>query len=556
MHAYHQNIEKHMMHTLFSVGEMEKKISAIVDMIGYQWKLPPFQRDFVWNTKSNIIDFVRSIYKDWPIGSIILWKPKEGEMPREERKFEVKIRQIGPKYFIPLYVLDGQQRLTTIKRIVDGEPFIFREQPYILHYNFKTKAFEFVKEGEKKKNSLPLCDILKGDPKEIYKEVDLEATKEFDIGLTIGDLKNNIYSRTVRYIHETEPMSRKDALELFVIVNTGGKQLKSVDLALGYLSLVWPNSRDKFKKFKEEVQKTNFNFDLHFFARCLAAVSLEKSITQDRVASFEAEKVEKDWEETEKGIRRTIDFLSSELMLRSNTFIKAENVLVPIVLIFSKRHHDVQKTNNLAYWFCVSYLNQRLSGQSTRVLDHDIKAIIEATDPIGALLKKENLEVKRKIVRKVSPTFFVGKKQHLKLLLCILARHNQTRDPISGYRISSIATSKDNKPNFDHIFPQSLLRNTDFRNEKDDIANQTLMAALSNKKKSDKRPEDFLPKIDKQIRTAHYIPLEEELYRLENYPLFLKRRRELISDAINDLLTRLFKGENDLNKHAKMVKKS
>lgn len=522
---------------------MEKKISDIVNMVGYEWKLPPFQRDFVWNTKSNIIDFVESIYRDWPIGSIILWKPKDGEMPKEERRFQVEIKGVGPKYFIPLYVLDGQQRLTTIKRVVDGEPFIFWEKPYILHYNFKTKVFEFVKEGEIKKNSMSLSYVLKEHPKKICAQLGSETTKELDIGLTIGDLTNNIYNRKIRYIHETEPMSKKDALKLFIRVNTGGKQLKSVDLALGYLSLVWPNSRKKFEEFKEDIQKTTFDFDLHFFVRCLAAVSLGKSITQDRVDSFEAGKVEKHWEETEKGIRRTIDFLSSELMLQSNKFVRAENVLVPIVLLFSKRFHDIHGLPNLAYWFFVSYMNQRLSGQSTRVLDHDIKTILEAEDPVKALLDDKNLSIKGKIARKATPNSLLGKKPHFKLLLCILARHNQTRDPISGYKISSIATSKDNKPNFDHIFPQSILRKTDFRSQKDDIANLTLMVALSNKKKSGKKPEDFLLEIDKETKIAHYIPLEEELYKIENYPDFLKKRRVLICEAINGLLARFMEEE-------------
>lgn len=114
-----------------------------------------------------------------------------------------------------------------------------------------------------------------------------------------------------------------------------------------------------------------------------------------------------------------------------------------------------------------------------------------------------------------------------------------TRSPISGYRISSIALSEDNKPNFDHIFPLSHLNKTKFKGERNDIANLTLMAALPNKKKGGKKPIDFLLEIDEEIRKAHYIPIDEELYKLENYYKFLDERRKLLCNAINELLEKL-----------------
>ena len=59
-------------------------------------------------------------------------------------------------------------------------------------------------------------------------------------------------------------------------------------------------------------------------------------------------------------------------------------------------------------------MNQRLSGQSTRVLDHDIKAILEADDPVKALLEDKNLSIKRKIARKATTNSQLDKKTHIK----------------------------------------------------------------------------------------------------------------------------------------------
>jgi len=105
--------------------------------------------------------------------------------------------------------------------------------------------------------------------------------------------------------------------------------------------------------------------------------------------------------------------------------------------------------------------------------------------------------------------------------------------------MSSIAVSEDNKPNFDHIFPLSQLDEREFAGKRSDISNLMLMAAFPNKRKGGKKPKDFLPEIDEEIRRAHYIPINEELYKLSNYTEFLEARRRLIRDAINGLLAKL-----------------
>ena len=154
-------------------------------------------------------------------------------------------------------------------------------------------------------------------------------------GDLIGEIKKiNDYDITIQ--KPKKAISLKDAQELFIRLNTGGKQIPSVDLALAYISLLWDDSREEFKKFRESLQPTGFYFDLDFFVRCLSAVSLNQSITKKLIRSFKAETIKEDWEITRNGIGKTIDFLKTTLNLNSNLFLEAENTLVPIVLLFSK----------------------------------------------------------------------------------------------------------------------------------------------------------------------------------------------------------------------------
>ena len=53
--------------------EIKEKISR------EEWVLPPFQREFVWNEEKKIIEFIESVFNEWPIGSIILWVPDPNE---------------------------------------------------------------------------------------------------------------------------------------------------------------------------------------------------------------------------------------------------------------------------------------------------------------------------------------------------------------------------------------------------------------------------------------------------------------------------------------------
>ncbi len=322
-----------------------------------EWILPPFQREFVWNEEQKIIEFIESVFHEWPIGSIILWVPD----PKDEaiiKKRKLQISSVGKPQYLQEYVIDGQQRITTLLKILTNEPFIFKGKENQMFYDFSSKKFVFmeangfhenvhskwetecrtIKASYKRKTSR----MLKGDneyeytkwykikpdgslecvgdnepdwneilppeptPKHMpaveYEGQLLMEQKDYDnnrvllgdiINLKHSEIKNRLKLENLNYdvddlIGEIKKIgdyditiqkpkksiSLKDAQELFIRLNTGGKQLPSVDLALAYISLLWDDSRDEFKNFKESLKVTGFYFDLDFFIRCLSAVSL------------------------------------------------------------------------------------------------------------------------------------------------------------------------------------------------------------------------------------------------------------------------------------------
>ena len=90
--------------------------------------LPDLQRGFVW-TSDRVRALYDSLYRSYPVGALLLWEPKwQGEVPISTRAWDIcppdEVTQRGvpePTAVVQpgsLFVLDGQQRLTSIFRMV------------------------------------------------------------------------------------------------------------------------------------------------------------------------------------------------------------------------------------------------------------------------------------------------------------------------------------------------------------------------------------------------------------------------------------------------------
>ena len=503
-----------------------------------EWWLPPFQRDFVWNDKTKVIRFVDSLYRGYPIGSVTIWKPHIKDIEELLRIREkiggrpISAPTSGEKTWYTEYILDGQQRLTTIKRIFDGAPFIFAGEEHILHFNIDNEEFQFPRKGKKKNNLVPFHEITNKTNKELITDLGIENKDEVIRITSLLEKVRKIKDRKLN--HEvTQPLKKGDALELFIRFNTGGKPLATENLALGYISIEWHNARDEFESLKKDIQRTGFAFDFDFFIRCLSAISLGRSLNRKIVDKFGEKNVENEWGKTEKGIKKLIDFLQGELNLHSNRFIEAENTLVPLVLVFTKKDIVGIELSLLSYAFVVSYLNRRYSGARFRNLDEDIRRILNKENPVEDWV--EALEKERETLTDLKPQDIKIPDRALKLPLFILLRNRGvTRDLLGRSLIDSVA-AEENRPEFHHIFPQKCLEGTRFEEETDHIANLTIITSISNKEIRDKKP-DYLRGIEDELKEQHFIPKDEELYKIDGYKDFIKRRQELIAERLNKFL--------------------
>lgn len=100
-------------------------------------KLPTFQRPQVWNVQQaiNLLDSVKNGY---PIGSLLFWETRHQlQAERNIGGFELPdTPQRNPRN----YILDGQQRLTTLYAVLTRQPNQLEERLRVV-YDLSDKEF-------------------------------------------------------------------------------------------------------------------------------------------------------------------------------------------------------------------------------------------------------------------------------------------------------------------------------------------------------------------------------------------------------------------------------
>ena len=93
----------------------QMNIRSLIDRIGNkEIRLPEIQRDYVWKSPQ-IAKLLDSLYRQYPSGSLLLWESTE---PVAEKDVQSTLGGTGT--YRPLYLLDGQQRLTSLHRVFTG----------------------------------------------------------------------------------------------------------------------------------------------------------------------------------------------------------------------------------------------------------------------------------------------------------------------------------------------------------------------------------------------------------------------------------------------------
>lgn len=164
------------MERIYIKPEREYFREIVTKISSNTYAIPAFQRDFVWK-KGQVLDLFDSIQKGYPIGSIILWKPKEAQHPAIKDVISDKVKDISPSDY---YILDGRQRCTAFFGcVLDWEE---KDPRFCLLYDVENDGFVY----KAKKNNLGVSAFKVSDIYDTFKMLGiLQAIMQSNIDETV-----------------------------------------------------------------------------------------------------------------------------------------------------------------------------------------------------------------------------------------------------------------------------------------------------------------------------------------------------------------------------------
>ena len=492
-------------------------------------RLPEIQRSYVWKP-AQVAGLIDSLYRGYPSGSLLLWETSQEVTERD-------LATTGPSAVTmirPLYLLDGQQRLTSLHRVFTGHDRA-RVVMNVLTERFQIQSAATARDVR----WVSVHELLAGKVNAFNLVNELDTAVEGS-----GLSKEEIHTRLERvkaiakysyWLEILDDMPYKEVTEIFVRVNSRGRPLRETDLALATLSARWPGVVAKLEGEVELCRKRHYHsLDMTFLVRCLAALATG-SASAGGFANLEIPILETAWHATKRGLHHAVTLLQEEVEIDNSTLIPSVNALVPLVYYLGSRG-DValaeEERNQLIYWLLVAFIQSRFSG-STTVMDQDVAAL-RKDEPLRSLYGNLGLLQQRP---EITPSSLAGKSSTSAyfLLSYLAARRNKARDWWYGV---PVAMSHDGSYSveYHHIHPRSLLNDHYSKAEINDLANLAFISDKANGKISNRAPAVYFDELDADDLARHFVPLDPELRSVDRYPDLISERRGLLAAAMNDLL--------------------
>lgn len=513
--------------------------SLINDIEKGQIKIPQFQRDFVWSIEKSA-ELMDSVIKGYPIGTFIFWKTKDRLR---------SIRNIGgfqlpepPKGDFIEYVLDGQQRLTSIYATLKGLT-IEREEK---NENFSEMYVDLLAEEDEK---IVILDIEGKDPQNIIKLTDLIFG-----GLTLlvalpteHHKKLENYKRRIEtYSFSTilvENVSIDIATEIFTRINVGGKSLSVFEIMVAKTYDV-EREFDLSEKYDELISRLEeVNYETISDSTVLQTVSvlLKRECSKKVILKLDKSSFIDIWPDTVDAIERAIDYFRSYYRIPVSQLLPYSALIVPFSYFFY--HHKDKPKGDMQRFLQGFYWRLSLTERYSHSLETRIAQDITRIDDI---LKNKHPKYDYSV--DVSPEYiyengwFSASRSYIKAILSLFA-YFEPKSFIdhSLVHVSNYWLKQANSKNYHHFFPKAFLR----KNKVEEFAinhilNITIVDDHLNKREiGSKAPSKYMksfqvenPIIDKTMKTHLIDDIDDYGIFDDDYEKFLKMRSIKISEEL------------------------
>lgn len=572
-----------------NVQKIDTNVGHLVDMVERgELRLPEMQRRYVW-TATRVRDLLDSLYRGYPSGTILVW-----ETDQEQPARDLAVRQAKTPFTAKL-LLDGQQRITSLSAVIRGEPISVRnrKRPIDIAFNLdhpdggpaelievdediprpeEDADSETTSESDDDSDGPTLLERLRERTFAVASASLLSSKSWVLVSDIFGEKKSEWqllkplvespddpayekYQRRLQrlkairdypYVMQVIPrtVSYEETAEIFVRVNSLGVKLRGSDLAMALVTAKWPNSLKLFESFIDDVdQRTQFTFDPGVIVRSVVVFATQQS-RFNTVRSITKPQLEDAWKKAQKGIEFAVNFLRSNAGIEDESLLSSPLLMIPIAVYSQIKNGKLSSADEsaLVKWLFVANARGHFSGSSETVLDNDLSILFKDGKPADLIPVLEQQFGRLT----VEPADIIGKgiRSALFSLSYLALKRAGAKDWYSGLGLSLTHQGRYHFIQFHHIFPKAILQAADEGYEKseiNEIANMAFITGRTNQRLSKKAPEIYFPKIiqerGEKALTDQLIPMDRNLWKVENYRDFLIERRRLLTQSINTFIS-------------------
>ncbi len=505
-------------------------------------RIPTFQRGFVWESDT-VAFFMDSIYKNYPFGTIQLWRTRE-KLKTEKNLGPFELFKRDDQYPID-YVLDGQQRITSIFGVFQTDIKIpdNAESPFKIYFDYKVEAnlqdsqfFSLLdSEVDPTKHFSLNCLFDTVRYRQVTKDLSNDDVKKID------DLQAIFKEAKIPYQTLETENSAKVAI-VFERINRKGVPLDIFQLLSAW---TWSEDfvlQDKFQELTDELKPYGFEEvggNVNLLLRICSAI-LSQSGSAAALISLNGALVRDRFDEIMNGVKGAIDFLKTNLKIEKLYNLPYDTILVPLSVFFSnKGNHHFNYSNNqrdvLTKWFWRSCFSKRYSAGVLRALNKDIEEINKLKNNQPSNLQTIPVNITSDYFTK---NIFSMGSVNTKTFILMLAQNNP-RSFVTGSPITLSDVLKEyNRNEFHHIYPKAFLKSQIGLQYSDScLSNFCFMSRADNKKLGGVAPSIYkqhMPANPQDILTTSYID-ETKLFT-DNYNDFIADRTTKLFTAVNGLI--------------------
>jgi hypothetical protein len=562
-------------------------ISSLVDMYkSGALRLPEIQRHYVWRA-TRVRDLLDSLYRGYPSGSILMWETDEPVPTRDGAIAQDTTAFVGRKL-----LLDGQQRITSLTAVLNGEQVKVRgrRRPIDILFNLEhregppSEAMEVdndsdspitpddeetdeseengdaeaaVAERFKHFTFVVASKALQSQPQwvsvsEVFKTANDSAILKKAGIASFEDPRFQKYSERLtklrqinKYLYVVhvleKAMNYREVTDIFVRVNSLGAKLRSSDLALAQITSRWPNLLKQLEEFQEECEQSWFTIDLGQLVRAIVVFATKQCLFHT-VGKTPVVDLKRGWEEAKEGLRFAINFLRNNAGIEDESLLSSPMFIHVLAAISRVKDNKLTQAEqrSLLHWLLIANARGHFSRGSTETLLNEDLNIVFRSGDVAALLEP----VRRQFGRlHIEPSDLVnrGANSPLFSLSYLALKTGGAKDWFSGLGLSLTNQGKLHFIQWHHIVPKSLLKAEGYETgEINEIANMAFITGQTNRRISNKAPVEYLAEIvqtqGQQALDSQLVPYDPALLTLANYREFLRVRREALAGRMNEFI--------------------